>query len=300
MADDPAATPEAGAAGAPAPAGAPAAGDADLPWFSALPDDLRGYAEQKGWQDPARAVESYRNLERLKNIDPAKVVQIPDSPDDMGAVWDRLGRPAEPGGYTNALGEGMADEVFSDAAGKAHALGLTDGQFKGMQEWLAQTTEAQHAARAEAYESEFARWQSENRAAFANTSRMLANAGISAEEMQEALNGSPAAFYAALSKVSARMAEGQMVDGDGGAGFEGMSAQAAAAKRDKMLADPAFQKRYHSRDKAVRDGAVAELRPLQEVIANARAGANGADAGSEIDRLKAENAKLRRAAGRVF
>lgn len=86
-------TPAAPAAAAPAPAS---------DWTTGFNDDLKGYVQNKQFKDPASAIESYRNLEKLMGAPKDKLLKLPDNMDDataMGEIYSKLGKPPTPAEY---------------------------------------------------------------------------------------------------------------------------------------------------------------------------------------------------------
>lgn len=259
-------TEEAMAAEAAAPTGEPAATtEAQASWLEGL-GDHKGYAETKGWKDPAAAVESYRNLEKLRGVPAERLMTLPEDMTADGAldtVWDRLGRPEAADKYTNALGETFADGTFKDAAAKAHALGMTDKQFAGMQEWLKGTTEGIETARREEIDGAFKDWSEANPQALQNVKRLTAAVGIDDVTMDKALNGDKAGLFDMLGKVAARMGESRVVQGEGDPQF-GMSPAAAKAKIEQLLADKTFTEGYYSQNAKIRAPYIARMEELQK------------------------------------
>lgn len=72
-------------------------------WLESAPEDLRGWATDKGWKDPVQALESFRNLEEIVGAAEAgRTLKLPDDESDQEAlakIYDRLGRPEKADGY---------------------------------------------------------------------------------------------------------------------------------------------------------------------------------------------------------
>lgn len=118
-----------------APAAAPAAAEpAPNPgkWFDTFSNaDLKGYAGNKGWESPERAVESYFNLEKLHGVPPERLVKLPGKdakPEDWNPVWDRLGRPAKSEDYKLPVPEGQDPKFAAEASKWFHEVGLSPSQ----------------------------------------------------------------------------------------------------------------------------------------------------------------------------
>ncbi len=67
-------------------------------WLPGADPDTTAYVTAKGWNDPAAAVTSYRNLEKLFGADRAgHTVQVPSEGSDevtMNNFYTKIGRPA--------------------------------------------------------------------------------------------------------------------------------------------------------------------------------------------------------------
>jgi len=193
-------------------------------------------------------------------------VTLPDDPSEdgaMDAVWDKLGRPEAPDSYTNALGDEHADDVFKGAASKAHELGLTDKQFAGMQEWFGEAAQGLEAQRKEQIDTTYNDWAAKNPEAVNNVQRLTQAVGVSAEQMDAALDGDKASLFDMLGKVASRMSEGKAVEGDGGADFT-MSPQAAKQRVEQLWADPEFVKGYNDPNPKVRRPFIDKMERFQK------------------------------------
>lgn len=152
-------TTEAGSAYAGNPAEECFSGAAQTPetsgFFAGLDDDLRSFADNKGWtrdRNPAGAVlKSYRELEaRLGNS-----VPLPAEGDDeaLRKLFARLGMPDRADAYALRVGEGYDPKLLAKVQGVFHESGLTQKQasavYDGMLSMLApQLAEREAAERA--------------------------------------------------------------------------------------------------------------------------------------------------------
>ncbi len=189
-------TAAAAAAAAPAAAGAAAgAGDPSsaggagqgLDWLGEADPELRDFAKANGWQKPADVVTNIRELQKFLGADKAgRGVVIPKDADDAeawGAVYDKLGRPADASGYGLIDLEG-ADPDFAKAAGETfHKLGLSARQASELAKWWGEAVTAGAAANDDAYlakaDEEMAALRSEWGAA-ADANQELARRGAAA------------------------------------------------------------------------------------------------------------------------
>ena len=269
MTDDATAAPDEGQA---APAGDPPPAAAS--WLDGFNDDLKGYVETKGFKDPATLADSYRNLEKLRGVPADQLVQLPADMSDieaMAPVYDRMGRPEAPDKYTNALGEEFDANTFGQIAETAHKLGLSDQQFQGMQQVTQQLgaamVEQQEAQAAEAFDQ----WKSGNEEGFNNAARMMAELGVTEDELTGILSGDKTGVYDLLAKASAKLGEPAAIQGDapGGDKAFGMSPAAAKAKISELLADENFMKQYTSTNQKMRGPAIARMEELHKIAGNA-------------------------------
>lgn len=99
-------------------------------WRAALEPELGQLVEQKGWRQPSDVLNSYRHLERLVGAERLAVPAADSDPAQWSALWDRLGRPKDPGGYElKAPESGSYDSATADWFREtAHELGLTAKQ----------------------------------------------------------------------------------------------------------------------------------------------------------------------------
>jgi hypothetical protein len=128
----------------------------------AVPEDLRGNAQLATHKSFGDTLKNWATLEKIRGH---TVVPIPAENSDeatWGLVWDRLGRPKEPGGYAlpDATAAGIpkeqqaAPEFIQGVMADAHAAGLTNRQFtKLLEGWnrrIAGVLKTQATARANA------------------------------------------------------------------------------------------------------------------------------------------------------
>ncbi|MGE5146904.1 MAG: hypothetical protein ACM3N5_09150 [Candidatus Eiseniibacteriota bacterium] len=241
-----------------------AAGAAD--WTAALPEDARGFVKNKGWAKPADLLDSYRHLERLVG---AERIALPRDENDRAnweRVWNRLGRPEKPEGYKLPLPEKGGDKALAKAfAERAHALGLTTKQARGLTDWW-NTTATDGLGRAERQKharetAEIETLQAELGAAFegeAAAARRAAHVfGFDTETLTR-IEGAigTAAMLRRFMAIGRALGEDRFEGGSDG-GF-GPSVEGARARIDSLKADPVWTKRYLGGDEAAK----AELQRL--------------------------------------
>lgn len=117
----------AAAPAAPAPTGAAAA---PAPWYGQVDEATSAYITNKGWDNPAKAIESYRNLEKFAGGSKSLLeVPGPDADDaKLGEFYNRLGRPESPDKYDLKTPEGADPELTGWFKQTAHKYGLTAKQ----------------------------------------------------------------------------------------------------------------------------------------------------------------------------
>lgn len=237
-------------------------------WTDALPEEMRGYVETKGFKDTTALLTSYQNLEKLRGVPEDRLLKLPEKmdADALAPIFDKLGRPDAPEKYTRALGEGFDDGVFKAVASEAHKLGLTDAQFAGMQKAMGAQAQALQEATDTAAAAAFDAWKASNEEGFNNAAKVMATVGMDEAGLEALLSGDKTALYGFLAKVAARSAEGKVIHGDQpGAGAFGMSPAAAKQKVAELYADEAFMKQYTSTNAAVRQVAIDRMSALQQI-----------------------------------
>ena len=215
-----ASAPAAGDAGAPttpsAPAGgsAPAAAPAGDAWYSGIQNqDVRVWAEAKGFKDPLAAAESAYNLEKLIGFDRAgKTVVMPDEnspPEVRQAFLSKLGVPETVEGYKLPVPEGMPDTFAKAAASWMHEAGIPAKAGEQLAaKWnefqTAQMTEQQQALAVKS-EQEFNGLKTEWGAAFDQNLELGKRAAL------QFIPGDPAQRAATLQALEQAMGTGQLL-----------------------------------------------------------------------------------------
>lgn len=249
----------------------PAINEESASWVDNLPDDLRQVAMQKGWQQPADALKSYKHLEEYLGADKSgRGLVLPKNETDQegyNRLYSALGRPETADGYglTEALEGQEVDPRFLGSMSSAmHEAGLSKRQAHSLTEaWQSQINQINQAYVAEKTEVEMtcppARLEAARRGfRFSGTSAEMG------EVIEKALG--PRAAVELFAKIGTALAEDRPVEGGqplGGA----YSPEAAARRMDRLMSDPAFSKRYLDSDKA----AIEEISELaRRATANRR------------------------------
>lgn len=128
-------------AGAGASAGASAGSASD--WRASLPDEFRSHPVISKFETPAELAKSWSEAQKLIGADKIVVPGKDAKPEDVAAVFEKLGRPKDVNGYEVPAIDGHeysdADKAFQGTVkGWAHKHNLTAQQFKGVVgEWNA-------------------------------------------------------------------------------------------------------------------------------------------------------------------
>lgn len=125
---------------------APAPTGGEQPWYSTIQDEsIRGYAELKGWKDPSAAIDSYRNLEKLRGVPEHELLRMPKEGDQdaWGQFYSRLGRPETPDAYELPVPDGDDGAFAGEAAKWMHEAGLSKSQAHKLAEMNNQFITAQ-------------------------------------------------------------------------------------------------------------------------------------------------------------
>lgn len=144
-----------------------AAGQAEAPvsegqavWYESAPDEVKGYIQNKGWDDPFKAVSSYQELEKFRGANENELLRLPKDPDAEGAydaIYTKLGRPDSVDGYEINIPENVTvdDARLNGAKELAHKLGLNQKQLQGIIDF-----DSQYYSQAQAqYEEQVAQQQ---------------------------------------------------------------------------------------------------------------------------------------------
>jgi len=139
MTTDPAPAPEVeptAPEGNPAPQPEPSPEPEPSAWYEGydLSDEDVGYIQNKAWDNPAKAIGAYKELEKFHGVPKDQILKLPGEDakaEDWEAVYDRLGRPEDAKSYGEfEIPEGLevdtarvewADQLF-------HKMGLNKQQ----------------------------------------------------------------------------------------------------------------------------------------------------------------------------
>lgn len=215
----------------------PAAGGTPTPpappanWIDSVQNaEVRAWALNKAYKDPATALESHFQLERLHGTPKERLLKLPEKDDspEWGEVYDRLGRPKEAKEYDIKAPEGLADDKFVDwAKSTFHEIGLPRKQAEKLNakwnEYMSAATQAAQTAAAEKETAELASLRKEWGGAFEQNMAIFERAADSLGMSDDHLRGLKAAmgpagaakFVHGLGAKLGAGKEGEFVNGDG-------------------------------------------------------------------------------------
>jgi hypothetical protein len=264
-------------AGNPAP-GAGDGGGTGGAWFDSIPDaELRGFAQTKGWKDPASVVDGYRNLERLIGAPKERVLKLPEKPDDPGwnDVYARLGRPEKPEAYELPVPDGYGDPEFAKGIAEVmHKHGVPKGAAQALaqfnNEYVQKLVESHQREQEQKSAAELSQLKTEWGAKFDENAELARRSarefGVS-EDQAKAIEGAlgAAGMLKLFNSIGSRLAEPKAFEaggGDGGAGF-GLTPEAAKARIGQLRNDRDWTSKYLAGDVNARQ----EMERLSRIVA---------------------------------
>ena len=263
-------------AGNPAPgAGEGGAGASDQPWYTGIQDEgLRGYAQTKGFKDPAAVLESYRNFEKLQGVPQDRLLRLPEKDDDpaWGDIWGKLGRPAEPKEYQlqfegdSAFADRFAEVFHKSNVTKSQARAINEAWNGYVQEMIdADTREREQRAAVEIGELRTA-WggkYDENTEMARRAARQFGVAEDDFKQIEAALG--PKKSLEMFHRIGAGLGEAKSFNPEQGGGSPafGMTAEAARARISSLTGDKDWTTKYLSGDRS----AIDEMTRLQRIAA---------------------------------
>src|SRR6266446_3807939 len=253
-------------------------------WFAGLDPEIRGHLETKGWdklppdQAAAQAVQSYRELEKMRGVPGDLIARLPKDQNDKEA-WDalneRLGVPKDKAAYdlTAVKDELLATRLRDVAA----AGGLRPDQAQRLASALAEhatdtaaRTASEVATKTEAAKARLvANWGPNYDTNLFNAQRGFERLGFSPETIAalEASTGYDVVMED-MRKLAVASGEARYIEGTKDLANAPMSADAAQAQKDHLLggSDRAWLDRF------AKGGSeeVEQLRKLNETIVRAR------------------------------
>jgi len=116
-------------------------------WYGNIEDnDLKAYADNKGWGSAKDALEGYRNLEKLVGTEKLPMPKDENDTEGWNKVFKQLGRPDNAAEYNLPVPEGADSGFAKEASEKFHELGLSRKQATALTEWWNGTAAAEAQA----------------------------------------------------------------------------------------------------------------------------------------------------------
>lgn len=253
-------------------------------WMSQYNDQAKEFVTKKGFKDPNQIIESYTNLEKRMGAPADEIFRIgkEPTPEDIGKIYDRLGRPETPDNYKLESGENDIPGLVDWLKSSAHENGLNNDQVNKMYSEFNEhigKLNADAVAKIESTNREsLEALKRESGTAWERNNELATRAadylGMS-EGMLTAVRdaGMSAEMLQILSKAGSMMAEGQMIGAnanDARAHMGGMTLQEAQSKKSQLMGDSNFNSRLNSSDIKVRSEANNELLALNKVISDSK------------------------------
>lgn len=253
---------EAAASAAPAPAPT-----SDQWWGKLENQDVRTWAEAKGFKDPLTAVESAYNLEKLLGFDKAgRTLVMPGenaTPEEIKAFNAKLGVPETADGYKLPVPDGVDESFAKTAAQWFHENGVPAKAAEQIASKWNETMAAQQKAADDAFavqsENEFKTWQAEQGAAATQNIELAKRAASQfipaadtaerqaiMEKMERAMG--TGAFMKMMSSIGSGLSEHKVHTGGAG-GLTPTPAQ-AQQRINELRSNTEWAKAYVAGDKA--------------------------------------------------
>lgn len=229
-------------------------------WTASLPDDVRGYAELKGFKDVSSVVEAYRNFEKIRGVPQERLLTLPEKADapEWGSVYERLGKPAKKEDYKIGGKSGQDTEFANWAKEVFHGANLSTKQAETIsakwEEFGSAVSEKQAQAFNQKMEQEVLSLKKEWGQAY-DQQVQAAKQAVSAfgideqtvDKLESVLGHQK--LMKMFSEIGSKVGEGEFITGKSGNGFNGVMTPAAAKEKIKMLqADKTWGAKYVSGD----------------------------------------------------
>lgn len=246
-----------------APAAAPASAPDEGNWYDSLPQDMREDQNITKFDSVESLSKSWLNAQRMIGADK---IPMPQTDEDWGNVYARLGRPEDITGYEVSAPEGVElnAELQESFLTKAHEIGLSNKQVQEISAWqFAQSQAGQDASNTadeSALNEKVTALKSEWGQAFDQ------NAGIAQRAIAEfatdadkdflnnaTIDGVKVGDHPVMAKlfhnIGKSMMESGKLEGDGRE--SAMTPQDIEDKRNTLMNNPAYTDRKHPEHKQV-------------------------------------------------
>lgn len=134
-------------------------------FLDTLPEAYRADPMFRNFNSLDDLAKSYQSAAKLVGLDKEQLLRFPkdDAPEAWGEVWNKLGRPETPEGYSkdafteDFLPEGRPQEL----ATFLHEIGVTGKQYEAIGKFYRGVVEKDQAAQEQALSASVEKWQSE-------------------------------------------------------------------------------------------------------------------------------------------
>lgn len=250
---------------------AAATGESDAPWYSGLPDDLKGEKSILRHASLEDAIRAGLGAEKRLGVPADQLVRLPTNDDEAKALYAKLGAPETPEGYNIGLPKDATDADRAAATSFAkhmHEAGPFPPAFvKAAVDWNNAQAEAATAALAEAQTARKAEGEAllkkELGAAYdpemKDVGKLLLDLGGQelADELDLSGHGDNPRLMLALSKIVQQRAEPGSLEGNAGGKVDPMKLSIGQAKaalenlENDPIKGPALRDNSHSMHKSV-------------------------------------------------
>lgn len=221
------------------------------PWYAVegVTDELKGYVQNKGWDNPLKALTAYQNLEKYHGVPAEQIIKLPKDGEPMDAVYNRLGRPESADKYDIKLPEGsqVDDNRLNSFKDIAHKVGLSQTQVNALAEfdvgYMSQIMEASQTQKIEQQKVEETELRREWGNAFEERSelgrraiRTFAPDGVDKGEFLSKIEDAIGTkmMLKMFSNIGERIGEAKIIDGSGDRPF-GYTPEQAKSDRQSLM-----------------------------------------------------------------
>lgn len=255
--------PGAAGGGADEPATPPAGAPDESNWYDTLPQDMREDQNITKFDSVEAMGKSWLNAQRLIGADK---IPMPQTDEDWGNTFNRLGRPEEASGYTITAPEGTTvnEEAQTAFLEMAHQVGLSQKQVEQIAEWdigqKSAATEANNSATEAATNEAVNGLKTEWGDAFdqnVGIANRAINEFVDENELaflkDNSIDGVKLADHPTLVKLFANIGKGMMESGklEGVGSEQAMTPQEIEDKRSTLMSNPAYTDNRHPEHKQI-------------------------------------------------
>jgi hypothetical protein len=231
----------------------------EVPFYSTFQNaELKEFAEKRGWKDPEKVVESYREFEKFQGVPKDQIIKVPKDENDKegwDAVYTKIGRPETSDKYELPVPEGQDPAFAAEVSKWMFDSGIPKKSAQALAtKWNEYVVESQKTALATFQatgEKELAELKVELGNAFDSSmeqgKRLFAQVGIDADTsnmLEQALGTGK--YLRLMSKMGSLIAESSFVEGK--TGHVNWTPAAAQTEIAALIKDKEFQQRMKNKD----------------------------------------------------